>query len=577
MLDKLITRSVLENLAGTAAFQRGEAYFASGSVEHLSDTDNKITAQVQGADSYRVELWGDQDGLRYNCTCPRAAEGYFCKHCVAAGLAWLSEQIKPKGAVSGKTQRPDPRRTIRDYLGTQTPEILIQLLMDTAERDDRLYQSLLFKAERAAGGSNVVKVLRKAIDKATRIRGFIDWRESSDFAAKLDQIVDSLMELLTPESAAILIDLAEFAIERLDKALEQVDDSNGEVGVVMETLGDLHIKACELVKPEPDELAERLFYLETTSRFDLCSFSAFTYRDALGEAGLQRYRELAEAEWAKIAPRNSKDTYDGHRYLITSIMESLARASGDVEELVNIKSRDLSMPYHYLTIAGLWAQAGEDDKALDWAERGLNAFPDKTDNRLRDFLVAAYLKRRRNDEALQLTWVQFEERATLELYQKLYNVAEQLGVWPEQRERALARLDKVIADAAAATNRWHPKPSIPDYSVRVAIALWEDDLDAAWISTQTGACNRNLLITLAGKLEPERPHDALILYKRIIPAVVEETNNTAYAEAVKLIRKVGNIMNSLNRHREYGDFLAELRFRFKPKRNFIKLLNEVGA
>ncbi|MDD5410676.1 MAG: hypothetical protein PHF31_04565 [Methylobacter sp.] len=46
-------------------------------------------------------------------------------------------------------------------------------------------------------------------------------------------------------------------------------------------------------------------------------------------------------------------------------MESLAKASGDVEELVAIKSRDLSMPYHYLAIAEIWTKAGQKDKALE--------------------------------------------------------------------------------------------------------------------------------------------------------------------------------------------------------------------
>ena len=496
---------------------------------------------------------------------------------MAVGLTWLSGQWEPGGAVSGKNQRRDPWRDIRDYLDTQAPEVLVKLLLDTAERDERLYQSLLLKAERAAGGADVVKVFRKAIDNATRIHGFVDWREAGGLASDLDQIVESLAELLTPDGAAMLIELTEYAIERVEKSLEQIDDSNGEVGGIVATLGDLHLRACELARPEPHALAERLFRLETTSPFGICSFDASTYRDALGVEGLRRYRELAEAEWAKIKPRHNNDAYDAHRSCITRIMESLAEASGDVEELVAIKSHDLSLPYHYLVIAEIWAKAGQDDKALDWAERGLHAFPKATDNRLRDFLVAAYLQRKRNDEALQLTWVQFEERVSLEQYKKLHAVAGQLGVWPEQRERALARVAEIIANEAAATTPWKRQPSIPNYSLRVAIALWEDDLDAAWTTVHAGICNQDLLIALAGKLEPVRAEDALALYMRVIPPIVEQTNNTAYADAVKLIRKVQEIMNAQKRNREFGDYLAELRVRFKPKRNFIKLLDGVGG
>jgi uncharacterized Zn finger protein len=84
------------------------------------------------------------------------------------------------------------------------------------------------------------------------------------------------------------------------------------------------------------------------------------------------------------------------------------------------------------------------------------------------------------------------------------------------------------------------------------------------------------LLTLADKLMPIRADDALSLYNQVIPLIVEETNNNAYADAFKLIRKVERIMIIHQRSREFGDYLAELRVRFKAKRNFIKLLDGVG-
>lgn len=578
MLADLITRPALEDLAGTTAFRRGEEYFSDGAVSRLRATDGRITAKVEGTETYQVELRDDDSDLAYNCTCPRAADGYFCKHCVAVGLAWLDENsAAPKtGAVSGKKKRRDPWRDIKEYLITQSPESLIDLLLDVAQREDRLYQSLLLKVERTGGGGNVAKAFRRAIDGATRIHGFVDWREVSTFAGNIDQVADSLAELLKPDTASTLLELAEYAIERVENSLEQIDDSNGEIGDIVYRLGELHLKACMMARPEPAELAERLFRFETTLPFGLCSFDATTYCDALGKEGLRRYRELAETEWHKFKPRDAKDSYDAHRAMITRIMERLAEASGDVDELVAIKSRDLSSSYRFLDIAEIWSKARQPDKALEWAERGLKAFPDRPDNRLRDFLVAAYLKRKRNDEALQLTWIQFEELPDLEHYKKLHDVTGKLGVWPEQRERALAKLADVIAREATMTTRWKPKPSVPNHSLRVAIALWEKDFDAAWASAHEGICDRNLLITLAGKLESSRPDDAVRLYRRVVPLLVEQTNNSAYAEAIKLIRKVGGLMKVQNPSRRFGDYLAELRLQFKPKRNFIKLLDGVA-
>ena len=570
MFTELITSATLEDLAGTTAFRRGREYFSDGAVGPLRIMETKIAARVEGTEIYRVELRDGDDELDHDCTCPRAADGYFCKHCVAVGLAWLD------GHASGrKKKRQDPWRDIREYLAAQPQDALVALLLDVAQRDDRLYQSLLLKAERSGG--NVAAAFRRAIDEATRIYGFVDWREAGSFADNIEEVADSLAELLKPGTADVLVELSEYAIARTEDALEQIDDSSGSVGEIVFRLGELHLMACAMARPEPTALAERLFRLEMGLSFGLCSFSAATYRHVLGKPGLQRYRELAETEWSKIKPRkqNGRD-FDSHRFRITHIMEKLAEASGDIEELVAIKARDLSSGYSYLTIAEILGKAGQDDKALDWAERGLKAFPDRPDNRLRDFLAAAYLKRKRNDEALQLTWVQFEERPGLEYYKKLHGVAKHLGIWPGQRSRALALVSDISAREAVKTNRWKPKPSVPDHSLRVEIALWEKDLDAAWAAAQQGVCDRNLLIALAEKLEPARPNDAIMLYRRVVPPIVEQTNNAAYEEAIKLVRKVGKLMGAQKRTGEFADYLTELRVRFKPKRNFIKLLDGVS-
>jgi uncharacterized Zn finger protein len=571
MFNKLITRNALQNLASAAVFARGEAYYEEGRVGPLREAGRKISARVDGSETYHVELRDEGEYLGYDCDCPNAADGYFCKHGVAVGLAWLAGRDEDRGG------RPDPWRTIRDYLEVQTSEALIGLVMNAAEHDDRLYRTLLLKAESVAGGAQAVKSYRGAIDRATHVRGFLDWGEAGAFAEGIDQVVEGMAALLTPEEAPMLVDLAEYAIGRVAESLADIDDSNGEVGGILNRLAGLHLEACRLAKPDPRMLAEQLFRMEISPHNDYGDINAMAYRDLLGEAGLRRYRELAEAEWAKIDFRTDSSAYDSHRYHITRIMESLAAVSGNVEEWVAIKARDLSSAYRYLTIAELWAANGRDDLALEWAERGLCAFPSATDNRLRDFLVAAYLQRQRYEEALQLTWVQFEERPILDHYKKLHAVAGRIGVWHEQRERALAKLSDAIAEQSAAVSAWKKPPGIPDYySVRLQIALWENNLDDAWMAAHAGVCERNLLIELAAQLEPVRPDDALALYRRIIPTFIEQTNNTAYVEAIKLVRRVESILNDSERKRELADYLTELRARYKPKRNFIKLLDEVS-
>ena len=82
---------------------------------------------------------------------------------------------------------------------------------------------------------------------------------------------------------------------------------------------------------------------------------------------------------------------------------------------------------------------------------------------------------------------------------------------------------------------------------------------------------------LAGKIGNSRATDAVSLYRRVVPAIVGQANNAAYAEAIKLVRKVGRLMEAQGHSREFWDYVAdELRVQFKPKRNFIKLLDRAG-
>jgi thioredoxin-like negative regulator of GroEL len=100
-------------------------------------------------------------------------------------------------------------------------------------------------------------------------------------------------------------------------------------------------------------------------------------------------------------------------------METLAKVSGSVDELVAIKARDLTYSYHYFEIVELLADAGRTDEALAWAERGIAAFPNGTDVRLRDVAARELHRVGRDDEAMSLMWAELEDSPTLKSYELL--------------------------------------------------------------------------------------------------------------------------------------------------------------
>jgi uncharacterized Zn finger protein len=347
----------------------------------------------------------------------------------------------------------------------------------------------------------------------------------------------------------------------------------------LERLQEIHYQACKKAKPDPEALARRLFEWELRTHYDTFYGAGANYADLLGKKGVAVYQQLAETEWAKVPElgpgRDDPEKY-GKRFRITHIMETLARQTGNVEIVVAVKKRDLSLAYHYLQIAETYKSARQHDLALEWAERGVKAFPERTDSRLREFLAEEYHRRKRHDEAMALIWAEFAEAPSLEQYRNLKAHAERIGQWEPWREKALDYLRSQIAGAKSELqrNRW-PYYHKADHSELVRIFLWEKDVESAWREAQEGGCSNDLWLDLAAKREKEHPEDALPIYQGQIDPTLDRKNNEAYQEAIVLLRKVRELMVRLGREAEFTSSLDKVRASHKPKRNFMKLLERL--
>lgn len=584
-LGSLLDQDRVVALAGDRLFERGQRYAAEGRVHAIDEDGASIAATVSGTHDYEVRVWIEGEDLAYACDCPIGVDGMFCKHLVALAIAWLGQPADgsstsvPGPRLSRDRPRPITMSDVRAHLDGQDHGTLVEMILAEADRDDRLRERLLLRATMAATAGAGAAQIRHAIDRAVRVGGFVDYAGAHDYARRIHDAIDLVDGQLREGHPAKVIELCEHALRRVEQALESVDDSDGEMGGLLERLQELHLAACRAAHPDPVELAARLFAWELGDEWDVFHGAPETYADVLGGAGLAAYRRLAEGEWARVpalAPGSDPGRfYSSRRYRITSIMEELARSTGDVDELVAIKSRDLSVAYQFLAIAQVCLDAGRVDEALEWAERGVRAFPTATDSRLREFLAEQYHRRSRHDEAMALIWAEFVEDPLLERYQLLKAHAERIDAWPAWRTRALeaARESIVRAQGVArpARNRWE-RPA--DGSALVRIYLWEDELEPAWREAGALGCSDALWYELAAKREADHPADALPIYQREVNALLETKRNDGYEAAVKLLGRIRALMIRLDRENDVPAYLASVRAAHGRKRNFTRLLDQ---
>ena len=560
-----LTRDVMLELAGETYFERGEGYHRGGHVYDLVEHAGIVVAKVAGTEDYRVRLWAG-DGLAYSCDCPLGLDGEFCKHCVAAGLAWLEGDFS-EDAPGGSATMND----VQKYLEYQEKAFLVRIVMEQAMENERLRERLLLRASRM-GGLHLA-AFRRAVDDAVNFDSYLDspW----DLTKGIQNVIRAIAELLEEGFAAEVVELSEYALAKIEGIGDYAVD-----GTIYTILEDLHHEACKRAKPDPEALAKRLFEWELGGDHYTFFDAVHTYADVLGDRGLAEYRRLAEKEWADVPalapdPEN-RPRYYGKRERLADIMQTLAYRSGDVESLVAVKSKDLSTALSYLEIARIYKQAGDDEKALEWAEEGAWIFPDGEQHPdLRRFLADEYHDRGRHEEAVDLIWTLFAEEPRLDGYEELKAHADRAGTWERWRTKALDFLrEDIVRKQDGSKGSYLSFPV--DHSNLVEILMWEGNVEEAWREAKEGGCSNQLWLNLAARREEEYPEDSLAIYQERIEPLVNRTNNKAYRDAYELLLRVRELMCRLGREAEFEEYLELLRLEYKRKRNFIKLLDVMG-
>ena len=114
----------------------------------------------------------------------------------------------------------------------------------------RFEQRLLLKAARAIHKPADLSALTKAIDKAVMLRDYVDYNKIPAYVRGVREAADTLTDSLNDGMASDVRTLSEYFLERLAKAADFVDDSDGRLGGVWQVVHGLHEKAALQSPPD---------------------------------------------------------------------------------------------------------------------------------------------------------------------------------------------------------------------------------------------------------------------------------------------------------------------------------------
>ena len=576
------TEADLLEAAGQRSFERGLAYLRA--VDELAILGNRVTASVRGTDDYIVilTLSGDR-GVTGVCDCPYGQEGFFCKHCVAVGLTFLrragsgpavtavaatavaATAVPAQRAPAGDYAETDGRGPgqaqaagLHSWLNSLSRDDLLLLVLDQLVDDEDWRHRLELRA--AAADADIDVIVARLLDLLDPAEfgayGYVEEDESRRYANRVEAAADVVDGLVDSDHADEAVAVAEYAVDLVAGACRYAADPAGAIWAAAADLMASHQAACLAAEPDPDELAAFIAG-RMLSGDDMPAIDIAGYRDALGETGAARLRELLMVALD-----------DGPSGRTERALEDFLRAIGDVDALVAVLAANLPPTgLGHLRIAEELELAGRRDDALDWAERGLRATAGPPQP-LTDFVAGRYVELGRVGDALTVRRDSFAAARDAQAFAQLRAIADGTESWPATKAWALELL-RADADAARLGQRGL---RLAAESVLIDVLISEGDTDSAW-EAAAGLASEDQWRRLANLIAPARPADALGVYLRQIEPLRHETGDKAYERIAALLLRARDCHRRLGTEAAFNVYLRVLRAEQKRKRKLLAILD----
>ncbi|WP_026923485.1 SWIM zinc finger family protein [Glycomyces arizonensis] len=523
----------LAELAGEKSYRRGLGYIDA--VRRLSADDAEIHAQVIGTGRYRVRLWIDGEGVTGSCDCPWGEEGNFCKHCVAVGVVYLYEREHGEEIAAPVD--------LRSHLESLDHAALVDLLLEAAERDERLFERLDLGAgfSRARGGS--VDKLTAAVDDALVLNAnyYLDFDDHQVYADTVAGFASQALALVADGRAADAVALSAHAIDRVRQNWERAEHEY-QVGEAAAELAAAHRDACTAARPDPIALAEWLIAHQLDDN-TVPELLIGDYAPVLGEAGLRRYGALLDAR------KGDSWTY---RFLKTEY----ARASGDDEQLL-VALAEGGDGWQVIEQLDRMDRRGE---AVERAEASL--MPGRIDQRVVDFL----------DEHHR---IEDDRAALIALHRKRFECDpgrhsyEALAALDEPGLLAWA-VDSVRGDLEGGTRHW----GLAD--LMAWMLLDQDRVAEAWAAANRYRALPEVRIEVAKHHRHTDPEACGELFMTRADALIEQRNKHSYEDAAALVALAAECLDESGGPGTGETYVAELRAAHRRKRNLMAALDAHG-
>ena len=411
--------------------------------------------------------------------------------------------------------------------------------------------------------------LEQAIETAFAPGRFIYYKAAWSFVDDLREVANKVDKVIEsgPERAAVLY---ETFIAACHEKADEIDDSSGEFGMLVQDLFGGWIKARQTAGAAADETAKLLLAWMEDDPYGFCHDLDRKIVKVLDKDGIEALGRQARAKFDRAtgsANANDKRHADYERRHWGGVLKTLLAARRNVKAYVALCEETELGAKDCKVVAEIYRSRRHPNKALDWVERGLDIARSDTrnsfaDHELRDMKRALLVKLGRSEDALESAWIEFQEHPSTYGYKELmrYVPPKERKAW---HEKAMDASEK--GGLSSQIELWMEKKETGRLVARIGKATDEE----------LGSLSHYATEPLARKFERPHPEIASRVFRALGMRIVDARKSKYYAAALGHLERAKKCYERAGLEAEWESLVADVRKRHYRKKSFMAGLERI--
>lgn len=412
--------------------------------------------------------------------------------------------------------------------------------------------------------------LEQAIETALSPGSFISYNAAWSFVDDVQDVANDIGKIIKkePERAAHLY---ETFIAACHEKADEIDDSSGKFGMLVEDLFCGWIRARQAANVDPDETAKSLLSWMEEDPYGFCHDLDREAVKVLDKKGLAAFIRQIRAKFEFALTQGDKEKrfseYERRRW--GEALKTLLAAQRNIDAYITFCEQTEFETKDCKAIAKIYRSRRRPEDALSWVERGLKIA--RTDSRrsyedyeLGELKRVLLAKIGRPGDALQSAWSEYEADPSTFTYKELmhYVPAKEKKTW---HQKAMTASEK--GDLSSQIELWLEKKEIGRLISRLLKAS-DKELEAL---------SHYLTEPLARKLERSHPDISARVYRALCMRIVNAGKSKYYDAALDHIEHAKKCYTKAGLDADWQAVVADVRNRHSRKRGFMAGFEDIAA